>query len=199
MVGIVDVQILKELEPLLPIHILWINLVTDSLPALALAVDPAVKGIMSRKPVKTRQGIFTRGMTKRVVYQGAMIGFLTLAAFIIGLNTEGKTDIEKLQIGQTMAFLVLALSQLVHVFNVRDNKQSIFKTGILSNKMLLLATAFSAMLMFVLLFVPFLQTVFNLAPLPASHVFEVVILVLAPIAIVEIAKLFKINTAKDEI
>ncbi|MDR0978515.1 MAG: HAD-IC family P-type ATPase, partial [Lachnospiraceae bacterium] len=125
MVGIVDVQILKELEPLLPIHILWINLVTDSLPALALAVDPAVKGIMSRKPVKTRQGIFTKGMTKRVVYQGAMIGFLTLAAFIIGLNTEGKTDIEKLQIGQTMAFLVLALSQLVHVFNVRDNKQSI--------------------------------------------------------------------------
>src|SRR5699024_9949918 len=75
------------ITPLLPIHILWINLVTDSLPALALAVDPAEKDIMNRKPIKPKKGIFTKGMVWRVVYQGVMIGAITLIAFIIGLST----------------------------------------------------------------------------------------------------------------
>ena len=81
--GIVDI---KELEPLLPIHILWINLVTDSLPALALAFDPANKDVMKRKPVKPGKGIFTKGMTIRIIYQGIMIGTITLIAFCIGLE-----------------------------------------------------------------------------------------------------------------
>ena len=80
----IDVNLIT---PLLPIHILWINLVTDSLPALALAVDPAEKDIMNRKPLKPKQGVFTKGMTFRVIYQGIMIGVLTLVAFIIGLAT----------------------------------------------------------------------------------------------------------------
>ena len=78
---------IKLIEPLLPIHILWVNLVTDSLPALALAVDPAEKDVMTRKPLKPGKGIFTKGMTWRIVYQGIMIGLLTLAAFCIGLAT----------------------------------------------------------------------------------------------------------------
>ena len=82
--GITDVA---HLEILLPIHILWINLVTDSLPALALAFDPANEGIMKRKPAKPGKGVFTKGMTWRVIYQGVMIGLLTLAAFMIGLAT----------------------------------------------------------------------------------------------------------------
>ena len=131
--GITDIN---GLEILLPIHILWINLVTDSLPALALAFDPANSDIMQRKPIKPGKGIFTKGMTWRVVYQGIMIGGLTLAAFMIGLATTKEPigtltlDQSKIEVGQTMAFVTLALSELVHVFNVRDNKKSIFKTGI---------------------------------------------------------------------
>ena len=160
----VDINLIT---PLLPIHILWINLVTDSLPALALAVDPAEKDVMDRKPNKKQKGIFTKGMSWRILYQGVMIGVLTLAAFIIGMatpddklptlvNMDGKVysieevqDADKLiaenkatlidkgqikvQIGQAMAFIVLALSELVHVFNIRNNKKSIFKTRIGGN------------------------------------------------------------------
>ena len=193
--------------PLLPIHILWINLVTDSLPALALAVDPAEEDIMERKPLKSGKGIFTKGMTWRVIYQGIMIGLLTLAAFIIGLATpeaelpqiEGLSVQEiKVEIGQTMAFTVLALSELVHVFNVRNNKKSLFKTKALSNKYLLLAIAVSAALMLVILFVPFLREVFSIPVLPTANIIETIALVFAPLVIVEIFKLLKINTTKDE-
>ena len=187
------------IETLLPIHILWINLVTDSLPALALAVDPAADNVMKRKPLKnTKKGIFTKGMTWRIVYQGLMIGLITLTAFIIGLSTPDVSQEEKVKIGQTMAFYVLALSELVHVFNIRDNKRSIFKTGIFNNSKLILATVVSASLMFIILFTQGLRDIFSLAMLPAMHVFETVMLVLAPVIIVEIFKLLKINTTKDE-
>ncbi|MBE5819500.1 MAG: cation-translocating P-type ATPase [Clostridiales bacterium] len=187
------------IEALLPIHILWVNLVTDSLPALALAVDPAAKDVMKRKPLKnTKKGIFTKGMTWRIVYQGAMIGLLTLAAFIIGLSTEGVSQEEKVKIGQTMAFYVLALSELVHVYNVRNNKKSIFKTGIFNNSKLVLASLGSAALMFIILFIPALRDIFGLVLLPAQHILEVVLLVFAPVVIVEILKLFKLNGTKNE-
>ena len=199
--GITDIG---HLEILLPIHILWINLVTDSLPALALAFDPANKDIMNRKPTKPGKGVFTKGMTWRVVYQGVMIGLLTLAAFMIGLATttepiDGLTlDESKIEVGQTMAFVTLALSELVHVFNVRNNKVSIFKTGIANNKKLLLAVVASAALMLIILAVPFLRGVFSIPVLPTANIIELIILILAPLVIVEIFKLLKINTAKDE-
>ena len=203
--------------PLLPIHILWINLVTDSLPALALAVDPAEKDIMDRKPIKPKQGVFTKGMTWRVIYQGIMIGIITLGAFIIGLATPVDqlpmvevTDSEgvirnlseeevRVEIGQTMAFTVLALSELVHVFNIRNNKKSIFKTGIFSNRKLILANLASALLMLVILIVPALRNIFSIPVLPVMNIIEVVVLIFVPIVVVELFKLFKINTTKDEV
>ena len=202
--------------PLLPMHILWINLVTDSLPALALAVDPAEKDVMNRKPIKPNQGVFTKGMTWRVIYQGIMIGAIALTAFIIGLATPEEslpvvemTDAEgvvttlsaeevKVEIGQTMAFTVLALSQLVHVFNIRNNKESIFKTGIFNNSKLILATIVSASLMLVILLIEPLRHLFSIPVLPLMNIIEVVILVFMPIVIVEIFKLLKINTVKEE-
>ena len=193
--GIVDI---KELEPLLPIHILWINLVTDSLPALALAFDPANKDVMKRKPVKPGKGIFTKGMTIRIIYQGIMIGTITLIAFCIGLGTPGIEEHMRIKVGQTMAFCVLALSQLVHVFNIRNNKESIFKTGILNNSKLILAIVASAALMFIILLVEPLRNVFNIVALPIENILEVILLVFSPILIVEIFKLLKINTTKDE-
>ncbi len=219
------------IEVLLPIHILWINLVTDSLPALALAFDPAEKDIMERKPIDSKKGIFTKGMSLRVIYQGIMIGLITLAAFIIGLATpedklptmlayenkiisveeiqnidevlaNGGKYIEKqevkVEIGQAMAFTVLALSELVHVFNIRNNKKSIFKTGILGNSKLLLAVGVSAILMLVILIVPALRHIFSIPILPIGNILEIIALVFSPIIIVEIFKLLKINTSKDE-
>ena len=186
----VDISLI---EVLLPIHILWINLVTDSLPALALAVDPPAEDIMSRKPLKQGNGIFTNGMTWRIIYQGIMIGMLTIIAFVIGLTTQGVSQEEKVRTGQTMAFYVLALSELIHVFNVRNAKKSIFKTGIFNNGKLVLAAIVSASLMFVILFTGKLRDIFGLVLLPKEHIFEVVILVLAPLLIVELFKLLKIN------
>ena len=196
---------IKLIEPLLPIHILWVNLVTDSLPALALAVDPAEKDIMNRKPNKKQKGIFTKGMTWRIVYQGVMIGLLTLTAFIIGLNTknvpviDGKTPDEvRVMIGQTMAFIVLALSELVHVFNIRNNRRSLFTSGLFSNLILIGAIALSAGLMFIVLLVPALRDLFGIVMLPAENIIETVCLVFAPVVIVEVFKLFRINTIKGE-
>ncbi len=194
--GITDIS---HLEILLPIHILWINLVTDSLPALALAFDPANSDIMKRKPEKPGKGVFTKEMTWRILYQGMMIGLLTLGAFMIGLATtttpiEGLTlDESKVEVGQTMAFVTLALAELVHVFNVRDNKKSIFKTKILNNKTLLGAVFVSAMLMIVILAIPALRTIFSIPVLPMENVLELILLILSPIVIVEIFKLLKIN------
>ena len=181
------------IEVLLPIHLLWVNLVTDSLPALALAVDPADSDVMKRKPLRQDRGIFTKGMTWRIIYQGIMIGLLTLIAFIIGLSTEGEDPETRVRIGQTMAFYVLALSELVHVFNVRNNHKSIFKTKVFNNSKLILANFVSAALMFVILFTESLRDLFNLELLPVEHIVEIVILVFSPIVIVEIFKLFKIN------
>ena len=226
--GISDITIIQVL---LPIHILWINLVTDTFPALALAFDPANKDIMNRKPIKKNEGIFTKGRTFRIIYQGIMIGLLTLAGFLIGLATPDDklpTMIEynnqvisvdeienldevladggkyvskeevKVEIGQTMAFMVLAFSELVHVFNIRDNKNSVFKTGILGNRILILAVLASALLMGIILVVPALRHVFSIPVLPMGNMLEVLGLVLAPVVIVEILKLFKLNTAKEE-
>ena len=218
-------------EVLLPIHILWINLVTDSLPALALAVDPAEDDVMNRKP-KKQKGIFTKGMSWRVIYQGIMIGLITLAAFIIGLATpdeqlpsmvridnkiysveevenldealaNGAEMVEKqevkVEIGQTMAFVVLAFSELVHVFNIRNNKKSIFKTHPFNNKILLGAIAVSAALMLIILFIPGLRHLFSIPVLPMGNVLEIIGLIILPLVIVELFKLFKINTSKDEV
>ncbi len=199
--GITDIT---HLEILLPIHILWINLVTDSLPALALAFDPANSDIMKRKPNKPGKGVFTKGMTWRIIYQGVMIGLLTLGAFMIGLATttepiDGLTlDESKIEVGQTMAFVTLAFSELVHVFNIRNNKKSIFKTKVFNNSKLIWAILASAALMIGILAIPPLRAAFSIPVLPSQNILELVGLALAPLVIVELFKLFRINSFKDE-
>ena len=186
-------------EPLLPIHILWINLVTDSLPALALSVDPAEKNIMNRKARKDK-AIFSKGMIWRIIYQGVMVGGLTLLAFSIGcgFNFASLSDPAVAITSQTMAFAVLGMSELVHALNVRSKKESIFKVGLGTNKMLLLAGFVSLILMLFVLCVPGMQSIFEVAHLSTENWLWVVGLSLAPLVIVEIFKLFKINSLKDE-
>lgn len=199
-----------KIEIFLVTQLLWINLITDSLPALALSTDPAEKNIMKRMPNRNK-GIFTKGMTWRVIYQGIMIGLITLVAFIIGLGVNEETALKmqtqypelslqeiKVEIGQTMAFIVIAFAELVHVFNIRNNKESIFKTGIGGNKMLFLGIAVAVTLMFGVLWIPGLQQIFGIIRLPKEMILECIGLILSPIVIVEIMKLLKLNTSKNE-
>ncbi len=183
---------ISGLEPLLPMHILWINLVTDSLPALALAVDPADKNSMRRKPIKNSKGIFSKGMTWRILYQGVWIGLITLIAFILGLSSEGSSEY-KIQVGQTMAFSVLALCELVHVFNIRNNEESLFKGNPFNNSKLILAIGVSATLMLIVLFTPVLRELFDLAVLPMDKLVETICLIFSPLLVVEVFKGLKIN------
>lgn len=204
-----------HIEILLPVHILWINLVTDSFPALALAIDPAESDIMARKPISSKKGVFTKGITRRVLYQGIMIGLITITAFILGLSTPTEllptnvvvsgvmlTEEEtKVEMGQAMAFAVLAISQLVHVFNIRNSKKSVFNKSLFSNKLLILANVVSFSLMMIIFMVEPLREMFSIpivAYMPTRNVVLTILLILVPLVVVELAKLFKLNTASDE-
>lgn len=179
-------------NPLTPILILWINLVTDSLPALALSMDPADDDIMTRKPRDPKQGFFTKGMIWRIGYQGATIGLISLAAYIIGFKDGGQP------LGQTMAFAVLGFSQLLHVRNLHSNKRSSFRTSIFSNKPLLGAIFLSALLLVAVLVIPGIMSIFGVIAMDATHWLYVGLLSLVPIVVVELMKLIKGNHSKDE-
>ena len=178
--------------PLLPVHILWVNLVTDSLPALALSVDPAGNDIMKRKPRRSKKGFMTRGMIWRVLYQGLMIGGLPLAAYLIGVRDGGQT------LGQTMAFATLMFAQLVHVRNLHSNKRSSLVINPLKNIPLIGAIMASAILALVVLLVPALRDAFSLTTMDTAHWWTVAILSLLPIIIVDIFKLLKLNGTREE-
>lgn len=178
--------------PLLPIHILWINLVTDSLPALALSVDPAEPDIMQKKPHDTKSGIMSKGMIWRVIYQGVMIGGLPLVAYLIGLRDGG------LQLGQTMAFATLAFAQLVHVRNLHSNVRSSLSISPLKNKPLIGAIFISAVLALAVMLLPGVREAFNFVSMDRNHWLLVLGLSLAPILIVDLFKLLKINGTKNE-
>ncbi|MDL2222484.1 calcium-translocating P-type ATPase, PMCA-type [Bacteroidales bacterium OttesenSCG-928-M11] len=173
--------------PLLPIHILWINLVTDSLPALALAVDPADKDIMKRKPTNTKKAILNKNFSILILLQGFMIGALALSAYQIGLRTT-PAGFDAIESGRAMCFAVLAFAQLIHVFNIRSASKSAI-TNIFTNKVLLLAIAISAGLMMMVIEIPYLHDLFHIANLSSSQWLWVVLLSIAPLPIIESAKL----------
>jgi len=178
--------------PLLPIHILWVNLVTDSLPALALSIDPAEEGIMNRKPRNSKKGFMTNGMVWRVMYQGIMIGAIPLAAFIIGLREQG------LILGQTMAFATLMFAQLVHVRNLHSTVRSSLAVCPFKNLLLIGAILASAGLALIVLIIPPIRNAFSLTAMDGKHWLIVVLMSLTPILVVDIFKLFRINTTRDE-
>jgi Ca2+-transporting ATPase len=178
--------------PLLPIHILWINLVTDSLPALALSVDPAEKDIMMRKPRNSKKGFMTNGMIWRIMYQGAMLGGIPLVAFIMGLREQGVV------LGQTMAFATLMFVELVHVRNMHSNTRLSITTNPFLNKPLIAAILGSAGLALLVLLVPPIREAFRLTALDGKHWLIVAMLSLIPIVVVDLFKLLKINTTRDE-
>lgn len=179
-------------NPVSPILILWINLVTDSLPALALSMDPAERDIMTRRPRDPGKGFFTKGMIWRISYQGVAIGLISLAAYIIGYHDGGN------RLGQTMAFAVLGFSQLFHVRNLHSNKYSSFRTSLLSNRSLLGAILISALLLLAVLIIPGMMKIFGVVGMDTLHWIITGALSLVPILVVELMKWIKFNHSKDE-
>ena len=179
-------------NPLTPILILWINLVTDSLPALALSMDPAEHDIMTRKPRDPRKGFFSKGMIWRIIYQGATIGLISLAAYMIGFRDGGQP------LGQTMAFAVLGFSQFFHIRNLHSNRRSSFRTSIFSNKPLLGAIFISALFLLAVLMIPAVRNIFGVVEMDSMHWIYVGALSLVPIVVVELVKLMRMNHTKDE-
>lgn len=170
--------------PLLAVHILWVNLATASLPALALGVDPPSKNIMKHKPVKTGT-LFERDLVWRVISQGIFVALMTLLAYWIGDTFDNPIA------GQTMAFCVLALSQMLRAFNQHSNTDPIWIRGNKVNIWLIVSFIVSAILMGVILFTPNLQSLFHLTNLTSRQWLVVIILSLFSILQVELMKLIK--------
>jgi len=153
--------------PLLPIQILWVNLVTDGLPAMALGVDNADPDIMLRRPRNPNEGIFAQGLGRRIAWRGLQIGLQALLAFVVGLCfTDGEA---RLSAARTMAFSTLVFSQLFHVFECKSERYSVFQVGFTSNIYLVLAVCCSTLMQLGVVYLPWLQPVFRTVPLAPWH------------------------------
>lgn len=171
--------------PLKPIHILWVNLITDTLPALSLGVDPGDKNVMDNPPRNPKESLFSGGTPIFLILNGILIGSLTLFAFKYG---EAKYD--TLQHAQTMSFVVLSVSQLFHSLNMRHPEKSIFQVGLFTNKYLILSIVFGIFLQDVIITVPFLANVFDVFDLTMNDWLFVGSLSIIPLVLNEIAKIF---------
>lgn len=171
--------------PLLPIQLLWVNLVTDSLPAIALGMEPAEENIMERPPRKNTGSLFGDGLGGRILLEGVMIGVLALLAFGIGHVYFDQED--GYAVGRTMAFAVLSLSQLVHAFNMRG-EGSLGKLPFCSNKWLLMAFVVGGVLQCVVIMMPPLAGIFQVVPLNGEQWLLTAALALAPLPLVELEK-----------
>ena len=174
-------MILWHKTPLLSMQLLWINLVTDSLPAISLGMEAVETDVMDHKPKPKSEGIFAHGLGIQVVLQGCMFALLTLAAFVLGQRFGGS-----LEAGQTMAFMVLALTQIVQSFNMRSQR-SLFAIGPFSNKKLNGAALLSLALVCLVLFTP-VRIAFGLVLLPAWLYLVGLGLILVPLPVMELAK-----------
>ncbi len=179
--------LLRVPTPLLAIQLLWVNLVTDSLPALALGADPIQKDVMEDPPHKKDEGIFAGGMGFSVAVEGCLVGALALLAYTLG-RIYFDVDPANPIVGRTMAFTVLSLSQLVHSFNMRS-EHSVLKLGLFSNEKLVAACGLCAFLMVSVVLFPPLASLFQTTALTAFQWMIVVVLSLCPLLVVEGEKL----------
>ena len=173
--------------PLVPVQLLWLNLVTDSLPALALGVEPVEEGVMEEKPRDAAAGLFDQKFSFRLAWQGLMVGGLTLAAYFLGFTRLAAPGMEG-AVANTMAFATLTLCQLFHAFNVRSEDRSPFAQGALSNPAMNRAFLVGMALQLSVLLVPPLQGVFAVTAMDSAQWLAVFGLAAAPIPICEITK-----------
>lgn len=174
-------------SPLLAIQLLWINLVTDSFPAIALGLEPIDKDIMKKKPIDSKKSIFADGLWGKIFVEGTMIGMLTLFAFSLGNKLFG------LEVGRTMAFVSLSMLELTHSFNVRS-EESILKIGAFKNIYLVGAFALGLILQVSVVIIPQIARIFDVVPLNKIQWIYTMLISISPIFILEIQK--KINEIK---
>ena len=170
-------------SPLLAIQLLWVNLVTDSLPAIALGLEPPEKDIMERPPRDAKKSIFADGLFGKIIVEGFMIGLLTIIAFTIGNKYYG------LEVGRTMAFISLGMLELIHCFNIKS-EESIFKAGILENKYLVGAFLLGTVLQVGIVFIPSIANVFKLTMLNSTQWIITLLISIVPIIVIEVQKKF---------
>lgn len=173
--------ILGMKSPLLAIQLLWINLVTDSLPAIALGLEKEEENIMSRLPRNPKKSLFADGLWWKIIIEGTMLGMFTLLAFSIG------NRLYSVEVGRTMAFITLGILELVHSFNIKS-EESIFKIGIFENKYLILALILGVLLQVIVVITNPLAEIFSLVPLTGIQWLYTILISIAPIPIVEIQK-----------
>lgn len=191
LISILVAIVLGWSSPLRSIHILWINLVTDSLPALALGVDTKDKSVMDKHPRDPKESIF-HGSIQFLSLNTIIIGALTLIAFYIGMKTYPNS----LNHAQTMAFMVMSISELIHSLNMRSQTKSIFKVGFFTNKLLLLSIFFGIFLQSMIVVIPFFRNVFKVHILSMYDLMWIIILGLVPLLFNELLKLFNFNKAQ---
>ncbi len=168
-------------SPLLAIQLLWINLVTDSLPAIALGLEKEEENIMNRLPRSPKKSLFADGLWWKIIIEGSMLGMFTLLAFSIG------NKLYSIEVGRTMAFLSLGILELVHSFNIKSEK-SIFKTGLLENKYLVGAFLLGTLLQVTVVLIRPLATIFEVVPLNGTQWLYTLLISFAPLAIIELQK-----------
>ena len=184
--------------PLIPVQLLWLNLVTDSLPALALGVEPVEPGVMERPPRDAGESLFSRSFAFRLAWQGLMVGGLTLTAYFLGrsvLPVAGLAD----QTANTMAFATLTLSQLFHAYNVRSESRSLFSIGVLTNPAMNRAFLAGLGMQLAVLCLPPLQDIFAVIPMGLPQWLAVMGLAVSPVAICEAAKALSREPAASEV
>ena len=172
-----------------PVHLLWINLISDCFPAIALGMEPAEDGIMSRKPRSSNSHIFSDGLGINLLWQGTVIAALTLVSYVIGYQSEGHGA------GMTMAFITLCVCEMIHAWNMRSLKGSVF-TMKKHNKVLIGAIALSAVLTLPILFIPALRNIFSLSALSGMNYFYAFLAGFCILPIVEIVKCFQRAASK---
>ena len=173
--------------PLLAIQLLWINLITDSFPAIALGLEPVDKNIMDKKPKDSKKGLFADGLWGKIFVEGTMIGVLTLFAFSLGTNLYG------LEVGRTMAFISLSMLELIHSFNIRS-EESIFKVGIFKNIYLIGAFILGIIMQVAVFAIPQIAKIFEVVPLNNIQWLYTILISILPIFLIEMQK--KINENK---
>lgn len=176
-------MLIWQKSPFLSMQLLWINLVSDSFPAIALGMEPVEKDVMDAKPKPKNEGLFAHGLGVRIVLQGLMFAVLSLIGFVIAGGTNDATEAN----GRTMAFMILGLSQAIHAYNMRS-EHSIFKIGPFSNSKLNWASLFSIGLMLIVLFTP-VRFAFGLTLLEPKMYLIALALIFVPVVIMEIGKL----------
>ena len=178
-------------SPLLAIQLLWINLVTDSLPAIALGLEKPEADIMNKKPRDNKKGIFADGLWQKIIAEGIMLGALTLVAFSLGNYLYGT------EVARTMAFVSLGLLELIHSFNIKSD-ESIFKVGLFENKYLMGAFILGAILQVVVVVIPSVAEIFKLVPLTQTQWLYTFGISILPLIIIELQKMFDKTDSKFE-